>query len=152
MNDTNDTDKSLDIQKQAQRRIVLIMVEADTPAEVVEAVRRFADRIERGGTFEDAGVWEKAAVRACDVDGTWSGEVGFAGRYYGVGYDGDDAGSPVALFASSDDAYAYAAGGVWEDEETRPSKDGIVTRCDVFGLMWNSFDDDPIADDQTAAS
>lgn len=136
-------------QAKVQRRVVLIQVEADDPSEAVEAIRRFADRIEKGETFEDAGSREKAAVRS--FDDNYCGEVAFVGRYFGVGYDGEEVKPPVALFASSTDAEAYAAGGVWDDEEDMPSAYGIIVRCDVFGSLWGSFDNDPVDDDQTAA-
>lgn len=131
------------------RRIVMLGIDAEDSGTAVEILRALADRVEQGEIFE--GFWSGRTAAACRKGNENAcGETPFVGRFYAVGYDSEDMRPPVAFFAHEKDAEAYANGGVYENDNDRPSNDGVIVRADIVGSEWNSFEDDPI-DDKTSA-
>lgn len=125
------------------RRTVMLGIDAETPKDAAAILRDLADRIEQGATFDEA-LHERTAVAVREGNDNACGEMAFSGRYFAVGYDSEDMRPPVALFADEGDAYAYANGASWTEDE-KPSSDGVVVRADVVALEWNSYDPDPAA-------
>lgn len=118
----------------------IVLSVGDNPKEVADKLRAIAYQIETEGAHEYSDGTDKTMVREAKHDG----EIPFFGRYYAVGYDGEGIDAPVALFAYEKDAMAFADGGVYADEDDKPSNDGIVTGCDVAMTLWNSFDPNPV--------
>ena len=130
--------------------LAIIMSWDDDPSATATYLRGMADRIEKGETFEHRTTCGTSRAMARPAPHDASHEVPFTGRYFGVGYDGEDLNPPVALFVHETDAVAFANGGVYADPDDVPRDDGIVVRCDVVATSWNSCDDDHVSDDKTA--
>jgi hypothetical protein len=132
--------------------LAIVLVLDETRADVAEYLRRMADKIERGDTFEEAQCnTVRTLVRSAESTGC--GELAFAGRYFGVGYDGETINAPKAMFAYEEDAIAYANGGTWANDDDRPSDDGIIFRCDTMIAAWNGLpDEDPVKESESAVA
>lgn len=128
--------------------LAIVLSVGDNQKEVADKLRAIAYQIETEGTYEYSDGTDKTMVWESKYDG----EIPLFGRYFGVGYDKKNIDPPTALFMWEKDALAYANGGVYEDEDDKPSTDGIITRCDVVMTTWNSFDLDPVKRSETMPS
>lgn len=132
--------------------LVLVMAVEKSPKEAAEFLRYAAEMIEKNGTIEHCTTMGHGRIIARHSHDDWSGEVPLVGRYFGVGYDGEGIDPPRALFAREHDAKAFSDGGTYEHEDDKPSKNGVLFRCDVMMSAWNSFDDDPIDSGMSAVT
>jgi len=123
-----------------EKLFAIVLFNGDTPREIADKLNALALDLMKGEAIEYSDGQDKTMVREAEH----AGENPFFGRYFGVGYDGEGFEAPVALFKYDHDAEAFANGGLYENPEDKPSKHGIVTRCDVVLTCWNSFDPDPV--------
>lgn len=78
----------------------------------------------------------------------------FAGRYFGIiGVEGESP-EPLALFMNNEDATVELARrrALPEDDDGRLTEFYHVLPCHIAGVLWNSYDTDPRADDPLTAA